>query len=119
VSAREEIIEVGRSQTHVTPRGIWSIAAKHARPGGDIDVILKFTAASNKVGRHYGYRYDAGAARWTQLAGTWLERRDAIHAVARETRAQVLAYRDLVPLLCIAAALTDFPDAVTGQDREA
>ncbi|MBG0828498.1 hypothetical protein HS041_12040 [Planomonospora sp. ID67723] len=111
MSARD-IAEAGRSQTLTTPRGVWSIAAKHTRPGGDVDVVLVFRPTGNVAGTHFGYRYDRASDRWTQVLGAWLARHDAVREVAKRTRVQVLVYRDLVPLLCIAATVTDFPDSV-------
>lgn len=105
------------SRTLTTPRGVWTIEAKHDRPGGDVDVVLSFRADGNRSGVFFGYRRDQG--HWTQLVGAYTERHRAVAEFARQTRTQVLAYRDLVPLLDLATGLADFPDAVLARSGEA
>lgn len=91
-----------------TPRGMWSIEAKHDRPGGDVDVILGFRPTGQNA-QLYGYRCNQGV--WTQLAGAWRTVPVAVKAVALATRLQVLAVEKVLPLLDTATTLPDFPDA--------
>lgn len=84
-----------------TPYGIWSIAAKHNRPGGDVDVVLARGASFLAFRRSEG--------EWTQLAGSWRGLNTAITRGARTTRRQVFTAQYLVPLLDIALMLEDFP----------
>ncbi len=96
--------------TYVSSRGVWSIAAKHTRSDGGLDVVLAFrpnTPALNR--RLYGFRYTPVAG-WRQvlLAHPYTVP-GAVRGLADGTDTRAIAYRALVPLLDAAAGLDDHP----------
>ncbi|MEV4096919.1 hypothetical protein [Streptosporangium saharense] len=100
-----------QTRTLTTPRGVWTITAKLTRPDGGADVILRFIATGNRAGLHFGYRR-LPTGEWTHLTGAYSERTKALTGFTGKTAKQQgeLRYRDLVPLLEIAAELADFPE---------
>lgn len=110
------------ARTLTTRRGgIWSIAAVHERPGGDVDVILAFaTVNAGKIAQNlYGYRYDHVENRWVQLVGGWdgADLEKAAREVAKTDRVQVFANQEeLVPLLKLALLDLTLPDLTAPAD---
>lgn len=92
-----------------TPYGFWSIAAKHTRPGGDVDVILTRRQKGAPGASLFAFRRDEGE--WIQLAGAWTDLDAAVEEAARTTARQVFAARYLIPLLDAAAEMPDIPGA--------
>jgi excisionase family DNA binding protein len=92
--------------TMSTPYGRWTIAAKHTRAGGDVDVVLARRPPGALEAAHYAFRRDEGE--WTQLAGAWTDIAAAIKEAARTLDRQVFTATYVIPLLNVAAGLDDF-----------
>lgn len=103
-----------RTRTYHTPRGHWSIAARHTRIGGDIDAILAFTPHNGTdPPRLYGYRqtlnHTTGGRHWQQTIGTWTDITIAARSTAAATTLRPLSAPYLAQLLNLTIAMQDFP----------
>jgi hypothetical protein len=93
-----------------TPRGHWSIAAKHTHPKGQaVDVVLCFRTATPPCTRRlYGFRNTGDG--WRQVhGGHGPNVAAAVRAVAREDATRPIVHVALIPLLVAAATMPDHP----------
>ncbi len=95
-----------RSRTLTTRLTVWSVAAKHTRAGGDIDVILSTRQKGRRDVRYLAFRRSEGE--WTQLSGAWVGLPTAVREAATRIKKQVFTVVYVTPLLDFAALLGDF-----------